>query len=89
MWYAVAVAAVVLGGVIMYLCYFAFVRRVYRDHGLDGVKQLAEALPPPRSIESVASAVRELAKSRSVSAKDIGGNVGDEPGEDTGSVRAR
>lgn len=30
-----------------------------------GVKQLAEAIPPPRSIESVATAITKLAKSRS------------------------
>lgn len=65
MWWAAGVAAFAVCGLLIYLCYFAFVRRVYKDHGLEGVQKLAKAIPPPRSIESVAAAVKELAKSRS------------------------
>ena len=72
MWYAVVIVAIVGGGVVIYLRYFAFVRRVYQDHGLDGVRRFAEAIPPPRSIDSVAAAVRELAKSRTGRKPDDG-----------------
>lgn len=64
MWYAIGIGSFALSGVIIYMRYFAFMGRVLKDHGLDGVKTLVEVMPPPRTAESIAKVVEVVARSR-------------------------